>query len=144
MRKRDAFADLLRDLMAPLGDIVIKPMFSGCGVYADGQFFALVFDGKLYLKSDGSTLARFDAEGLPPFSFATKSKTVTTSYRQAPERVYDDPDEMLDWARAAIAVAAKAKSAKAAKPKKPAKAGVTAMPRPSVKRSSKGRSRAGK
>lgn len=141
MRRRDAFAELLTDLLAPLGDIVIKPMFSGSGVYADGQFFALVFDGKLYLKSDASTAARFDAEGLAPFSYTTKSKTVAMSYRQVPERCYDDPDEMLDWARAALSVAAKVT---AAKPKKRAKAGVTPMPRPSVKRDPKGRSRAGK
>lgn len=117
MRKRDAFAELLRDLLAPLGDIVIKPMFSGSGVYADGQFFALVFDGKLYLKSDASTAARFDSESLAPFSYTTKSKTVTTSYRHVPERCYDDPDEMLDWAREAMSVAAKVKSRTTAKPK---------------------------
>lgn len=139
MRKRDAFAELLRDLLAPLGVIVIKPMFSGSGIYADGQFFALIFDGKLYLKSDDSTVARFDAEGLQPFSYTTKSKTVTTSYRQAPERLYDAPDEMLDWAREAVSVAAKAKLAKSAKPRTRGAAGaaVVKLPAPKPKRGSK-------
>lgn len=112
MAKRDAFTDMLRDMLAPLGAIVIKPMFSGAGVYADGQFFALVFDGKLYLKSDAGTAPRFDAEGLQPFSYTAKSKVVTTSYRQAPERFYDDPDEMLDWAREAVRAAARSKAGK--------------------------------
>ena len=137
MRKRDAFAELLCDLLAPLGVIIIKPMFSGSGVYADGQFFALIFDGKLYLKSDASTAARYDAEGLQPFSYTAKSKLVTTSYRQAPERLYDDPDEMLEWAREAVSVAAKAQLAKTAKPKTRSAAGAAVVKRPAPQRGRK-------
>lgn len=137
MRKRDAFAELLCDLLAPLGVIIIKPMFSGSGVYADGQFFALIFDGKLYLKSDASTAARYDAEGLQPFSYTAKSKLVTTSYRQAPERLYDDPDEMLEWAREAVFVAAKAQLAKTAKPKTRGAAGAAVAKRPAAQRGRK-------
>lgn len=118
MRKRDGFADMLVDLLAPLGVIAIKPMFSGLGIYADGVFFALVFDGKLYLKSDPINAQRFDAEGLPPFSYATKTRTVATSYRQVPERVFDDPDEMREWGNDALAAAYRAA---AAKPKSRAK-----------------------
>lgn len=136
MRRYDAFSELLRDFLAPLGVIMIKPMFSGSGVYADGQFFALIFDGKLYLKSDASTAARFDAEGLQPFSYTTRSRVVTTSYRQAPERLYDDPDEMLDWAREAVTVAAKAARAKTAKPKTRG-AAAAVVKRPTSKRGGK-------
>jgi len=84
-------------------------MFGGAGVYADGVMFGLVDEDVLYLKTDDETRSAFEAEGMEAFAYATKDgRTTIMSYWRAPERLFDEPDEMLAWARQALAVARKA------------------------------------
>jgi DNA transformation protein and related proteins len=117
MTASQGFLDLLRELLAPIGPITIRRMFGGASIYADGVLFALVDDDALYLKADDVTKARYEAEGLRPFTYEGKTKPVSMSYWRAPERLYDDPDEMAAWAREAIGVARRAKIKPASKMK---------------------------
>jgi DNA transformation protein len=114
--------DFLIDLFAGFGPVTIRRMFSGFGVSADGTNFAMVLRGAIYLRADEQTIPRFEAEGSKPFQYQTSSKTVTVaSYWQLPERLYDDPDELTDWARAALAAAERAAVRKRPKVKTAAK-----------------------
>jgi DNA transformation protein len=114
--------DFLIELFAGFGPVAIRRMFSGFGISADGINFALALRGGLYLRADEQTIARFEAEGSKPFSYQTRAKTVTVaSYWTLPERLYDDPDEMTDWARASLAAAQRAALRKRPKAKKAAK-----------------------
>ena len=114
--------DFLIDLFAHFGPVAIRRMFSGFGISADGTNFALALRSGLYLRADAQTIARFEAEGSKPFSYQTRARTVTVgSYWQLPERLYDDPEELAGWARAALAAAERAASAKAGKKKRPVK-----------------------
>ncbi|HJZ45496.1 MAG TPA: TfoX/Sxy family protein, partial [Hyphomicrobiaceae bacterium] len=46
-------------------------------------------------------------------SYAARGKTVTMgAYWRVPERLFDDPDEMLEWARAALAAGRRAAAGK--------------------------------
>ncbi len=84
-------------------------MFSGFGISAEGTNFALALRGGLYLRADEQTIPRFEAEGAKPFQYQTRARTVTVgSYWQLPERLYDDPEELTDWARAALSAAQRA------------------------------------
>jgi DNA transformation protein len=84
-------------------------MFSGFGISADGTNFALALRGGLYLRADDQTIPQFEAEGSKPFQYQTRVKTVTVnSYWQLPERLYDDPQELTGWARAALSAAQRA------------------------------------
>jgi DNA transformation protein len=101
--------DFLIDLFADFGPVTIRRMFSGFGISADGTHFALALRGGLYLRADEESIPRFEAEGSKPFQYQTRVKTVTVgSYWQLPERLYDDPEELTDWARAALAAAQRA------------------------------------
>jgi DNA transformation protein len=111
--------DFLIELFAGFGPVTIRRMFSGFGISADGTNFALALRGGLYLRADEDTIPRFEAEGSKPFSYQTRAKTVTVaSYWTLPERLYDDPDEMTDWARASLAAAQRAALRKRPKAKK--------------------------
>jgi DNA transformation protein len=113
--------DFLIDLFSDFGPVTIRRMFSGFGISAAGTNFALALRGGLYLRADGETIARFEAEGSKPFQYQTRTKTVTVgSYWQLPERLYDDPEELSGWARAALAAAERAALAKGRKAKKKA------------------------
>ena len=111
--------DFLHELFTPFGAIDIKRMFGGFALSADGLTFALVMRDQLYLKADAETISWFELEGSAPFSYEANDRPrVLTSYWRLPKRLYDDPDETADWARAALAVARRAALAKDAKPRK--------------------------
>ncbi len=95
-------------------------MFGGAGLYADGVMFALVSGGQIYLKADAASVARFEREGCGPFEYGTKKgKRAIMSYWRLPDRLYDDTQELAQWARAALAaaLAAAPKSAARGRPK---------------------------
>jgi DNA transformation protein len=124
--------DFLIDLFADFGPVTIRRMFSGFGISADGTNFALALRGGLFLRADDQTIPRFEAEGSKPFQYQTRTRTVTVgSYWQLPERLYDDPEQLTDWARAALAAAQRAALRKLPKARKAAK---TRMPRKSTAR----------
>ena len=112
------FLELVRELCAQLGHITVRKMFGGASIYDDGIHFALVDDDVLYLKADDTTKLRYIAAGLKPFTYDGMTGPVSMSYWRAPERLFDEPDEMLEWAREAICVAAT--RLRAAKKKTPA------------------------
>ena len=117
--------DFLIDLFAGFGPVTIRRMFSGFGISADGTNFALSLRSGLYLRADDQTIPRFEAEGSKPFQYQTSTKTVTVgSYWQLPERLYDDPEELTGWARAALAAAQRAALRKRPRVRKTAKQAV--------------------
>jgi DNA transformation protein len=98
--------DDIRELFIAFGPVVVRRMFGGAGVYADGTMFALLHDGVIYLKADAHNAPAFEREQLPPFTYRTKEgKRGVMSYRRMPDRLYDDPDELATWAREALAAA---------------------------------------
>lgn len=111
--------DDLAEFFAAYGPVSVKRMFSGFGVYAEDVCFAVFLRGELFLKADPASVAKFEAEGSSPFSYSqTKSGKVirVDSWWRLPARLYDEPDELAEWTRAAVAVAhavsARKKSAK--------------------------------
>jgi DNA transformation protein and related proteins len=113
----------LAELFSAFGSVGIRRMFSGFGLYADEVCFSLFLRGELYFKADETSVPRFAAEGSRPFSYTqTKSGKVVTvnSFWRLPERLYDDPDELAAWTRAAVASAQRQKLGKRVAMKKPA------------------------
>lgn len=107
------------DQLQSLGSVSIRRMFGGAGVYHQGQMFALIADDTLYFKSDDVSRTDFEAEGMGPFVYGAGGKRVVMSYWQAPDRLFDDPDELSAWARRAyeIAVASKDRKGSRLKPR---------------------------
>ncbi len=100
--------DHIVELFSAFGPVVVRRMFGGAGIFANGRMLGLVDDGVIYLKADEATIPAFECEGLGPFTYATKGGTRSlTSYWRMPERLYDDPEELGRWAREAYAVAAR-------------------------------------
>jgi len=115
--------DFLIDLFAHFGPVTIRRMFSGFGISADGTNFALALRSGLYFRADDQTVARFEAEGSKPFQYQTRAKTVTVnSYWELPARLFDDPEELSEWARAAWHAAQRAAVKKRPKTRKSNKA----------------------
>ena len=120
MSKASDFVDNVLDLLRPWGGVVARRMFGGHGLYRQGVMFALVADDVLYLKVDDRNRPMFDAADMGPFTYETKSGTITIgSYYEAPAQLFDEPDQMLDWVRPALDAALRSKAG--SKPQKPKK-----------------------
>jgi DNA transformation protein len=100
------FAEFLREQLTPLGRIVVRRMFGKTGVFCDGVMLGMVRDDILYFRvDDGNRAALKEAEAFPPLNYVTKGGTIDLSFWRAPERLFDDPDELVTWARSAMEAA---------------------------------------
>lgn len=116
MSGRDGISEHLKEQLSGLGPITVRRMFGGRGVFLDGLMFAIIADDRLFLKADETTIPDFELEGLGPISYSkSDGKTVVMRYWQAPDRLLDDDDDMVAWARKAIEVARRAASTKPVK-----------------------------
>ena len=115
--------DFLIDLFADFGPVTIRPMFSGFGISVDGVNFAMSLRAGLFFRADAQTIPRFQAEGSKPFHYQTSKRSVTVaSYWELPARLFDDTDELGEWARAALGAAQRAALKKRPKARKTATA----------------------
>ena len=102
----ESFADFLREQLAPLGRVTMRRMFGKTGVFCDGAMLGMVTDNTLYFRVDDENRATFkEAESFPPLNYEKKGETIDLSFWRAPERLFDEPDELVAWARAALAAA---------------------------------------
>ena len=111
------FAEFLKDQLRGLGEVGVRRMFGGAGIYCDGLMFGLVSDDTLYFRVDEGNRGAFEAEGMQPFRYTAEGRTIQLPFWRVPERLFDDPEEMTAWARETLAaarrVAAKRKAKKA-------------------------------
>ena len=102
----DGFAAFLREQLAPLGQITMRRMFGKTGVFCRGVMFGMVADDTLYLRVDEHNRAAFDeAASAPPLNYEKRGRTIDLAFWPAPERLLDEPDAFVAWARLALAAA---------------------------------------
>jgi DNA transformation protein len=106
MADSDGFAEFVREQLAPLGRITMRRMFGKVGVFCDGVMLGMVTDNTLYFRVDDQNRETFrEAASSPPLNYAKKGEMIDLAFWKVPERLIDEPDELLDWARAALAAA---------------------------------------
>ena len=102
----DSFAEFLREQLAPLGPLSLRRMFGKTGVFCDGVMLAMVSDNTLYFRVDDDNKAFFkEAAAFPPLNYAKKGESIDLAFWRAPERLFDEPEELVAWARQALAAA---------------------------------------
>ena len=81
-------------------------MFGKTDVFCNGLMFGMVTNDTLYFRVDDHNRAVFkEAESAPPLNYEKKGRTIDLSFWRVPERLLDEPDELVTWARAALAAA---------------------------------------
>jgi DNA transformation protein and related proteins len=102
----DSFAEFLRERLAPLGRITMRRMFGKTGVFCNGLMLGMVTHDTLYFRVDDLNRAIFsEAEAAPPLNYQKQGRMIDLSFWRVPERLLDEPDEFVTWARAALAAA---------------------------------------
>lgn len=102
----DSFAEFLREQFAPLGRVTVRRMFGKTGVFCDGLMLGMVTDDTLYFRVDEHNRTVFkEAEAFPPLNYGKQGRVIDLAFWRAPERLFDEPDEFVTWARAALEAA---------------------------------------
>ena len=95
----------IREFFSAFGPVSVRRMFGGAGLYAEGAMFALQLRGEIFLKADAETIPALQAEGSEPFVYRAKGRRVVMSFWRLPDRLLDDPEDLANFARAALKAA---------------------------------------
>jgi DNA transformation protein len=118
----DSFADFMREQLAPVGHVTLRRMFGKTGVFCDGLMLAMVRDDALYFRVDDDNRATFrEAEAFPPLNYAKGGGSIDLAFWRTPERLFDEPDEFLIWALAALGAARRVAAKRTVPPKRKSK-----------------------
>ena len=87
----------IQNRLATLGDIRVKKMFGGYGVFEEDKMFALIdSSGRVFFKVGETNQAKFEEAG--------SEKHARMPYFSVPERVLGDDDLFEEWARLSIRI----------------------------------------
>jgi DNA transformation protein len=119
MASSKEFADEVAGRLFLLGPVAARRMFGGFGIFLDGVMFGLIGFDELFFKADDGNRADFEDAEMGPFSYQGKNGPISMSYWQVSEEVFEDAEQLSQWAEKALAAARRTKAAK--KPRKPRK-----------------------
>ncbi len=102
------FLDYILDQLARWGDVSVKRMFGGAGLYRDGKMFGLVANTVVYLKVDDTNRDKFLLRESSPFKPFPNRPTILSFY-QLPEDVLESPEEFIEWAEESLSIQKKRK-----------------------------------
>ena len=119
MARQSEFVDFVIELLALISEVRVRAMFGGYGIYQRDTMFAIIVDDQLYFKADAVSCGEFTEQGLRPFTYSARGKTISMQYYEAPPAVFEEPETMQHRAQQAIQAALRAKRDK--KPTRPAR-----------------------
>lgn len=98
--QESSFKDFILDQLAELEGVRARRMFGSYGLYCGRKFFGIVSKGRLYFKTDESTLPDYLKEGMEPFR--PSEKQTLKNYYEVPAEVVEEAESLVAWAKRAI------------------------------------------
>jgi DNA transformation protein and related proteins len=108
----DTFRDFVHDQLRDLGPIELRAMFGGYGLYHGDRFFGIVYQGRLYFRTDTASRRPYVDAGMRPFR--PNARQTLGSYFEVPPDVVEDGEMLVAWAHAALAAQPTVKRARRA------------------------------
>jgi DNA transformation protein and related proteins len=96
----ESFKNFVLDQLQKLDSVEARRMFGGYGLYQDETFFGIIFKGRLYFKTDETTVAAYRKKKMKPFR--PNPKQTLKSYYEIPVEIIENGDRLCAWAEAAI------------------------------------------
>jgi DNA transformation protein and related proteins len=112
MRVKSELANYVEEQLAFLGRISTKSIFGGIGIFVDERLLGIVMEEKLYLHTDASNLRAYQDRGMPQFKPYPNAFDLTTDHHQVPPEIVEDPAQLKEWGRQALAAAIEAAKVK--------------------------------
>ncbi len=110
MAVSESYREFVLEQLGRVMPVTGKSMFGGVGIYAQGLFFALIAEDRLYFKVDDTTRQDFERLSMEPFRPFGEDSAM--GYYEVPADVVEDSLQLAAWMSKAIDVAAKAKGKK--------------------------------
>lgn len=85
------------EILAPHGEITVRSMFGGYGIYKNGVIFALIAYDELYFKVDESNKSQYKKFNSEPFTYEANGKKSTMSYWKVPIEILEDEEQIGVW-----------------------------------------------
>jgi DNA transformation protein and related proteins len=102
-----SYREFVLEQLGRVTPVSAKAMFGGVGLYAQGVFFALIAEDRLYFKVNDTTRLDFERLGMEPFRPFGEDSAM--GYYEVPADVLEDSAQLAPWMKQAIEVAVKAK-----------------------------------
>jgi len=118
MSASEQYTAYVLELLETFGRVRASRFFGGVGLSLESVQFAMIMGNTVYFAVDDSTRPQYEQAGMTPFSYATKkSRVVVGKYYAVPEDVLTDPEQLRQWARQSLAIAAASRTASTRKRK---------------------------
>lgn len=100
MAKLDTFKDFVLDQLHGARSVTSRSMFGGYGLYRGDTFFGVIYQGRLYFKTDEQSVEEYRARGME--FFRPNAKQSLKSYYEVPADIVEDAEQLVEWARRAL------------------------------------------
>ena len=107
MAVNEEYLKYIQDQLSEFGEVDIKRMFGGIGIFRDGLMFAKIGGDTFRLKVDESNKKQFEEKGMKPFYSDKKKKGMP--YWEVPQDVLENRTELAKWAKQSFEIALKSK-----------------------------------
>ena len=102
------FVNYILDLLLPYGDISVRAMFGGYGIYNCDIIVGIIAQDELYFKVDKESAKYYENAGSKPFTYDAKGKRISMSYWQVPIEIMEDEELLGVWLERALRASFKA------------------------------------
>ena len=90
------FLNYVLSQLSEFGDVSVKKMFGGAGLFHNGLMFGKVGGSTLRLKVDESNQKEYEERGMKPFYSEKKKKGMP--YWEVPADILEDRTQLAEWA----------------------------------------------
>lgn len=101
-KDKETYKEFVLDQLHLLERVDCKAMFGGYGLYCEGIFFGIIADGRVYFKTNPTTVFDYLERDMKPFQ--PNSKQTLKNYYEVPVEILEDEEQLAQWARKAVAV----------------------------------------
>lgn len=107
MAVNEDYLKFVMDQLSELGEVEVKRMFGGVGLFHKGLMFGKIGGGAFRLKVDAHNRQDYEERDMKPFYSETKKKGVP--YWEVPADVIEDRNELSKWAKKSFEAAVRNK-----------------------------------
>lgn len=102
--QEDSFRAYVLEQLEAIPQVRAQRMFGGHGLYADMLFFGIIHRGRLFFRTSPASRVAYQEAGSEVFR--PSARAVLKAYYEVPAAVLEQPREITQWAKEAIAAAA--------------------------------------
>ena len=98
--EKESFKEFVLDQLRLLERVDCRAMFGGHGLYCEGVFFGIISKGRLYFKTNDSTVSDYLEGDMKPFQPNPRQKL--KNYYEVPVEILEDEEQIAVWVRKAV------------------------------------------